>query len=117
MTEAKRVAEFHRASGLGFLEAREFMRSKPHALCERIMAAHKQQGDATLHDPVEDDVRYSATISAAREDAERIALEELGGRPLGSCHFIWGRMREILKEQHGIDWYSPAEMNPGSCFD
>jgi hypothetical protein len=37
-----------------------------------------------------------------------------------SCHltpFIWRRQIEILKEEHGITWYSPREMNPSVIYD
>ena len=70
MTESERISELHKATGLGLLKARAFIQSTPDTLCDRIITAYRQQGDATLHDPLEDDVRFAAAISAARVEAE-----------------------------------------------
>ena len=40
------------------------------------------------------------------------ALEQLG-----CCHRIWSMQKTILKEKHGITWYTPAELNPDIKFD
>ena len=53
--------------------------------------------------------------------AELEAQEQLRAsgipRTLGYCHALWAAQREILKEKYGIDWRSPAEMNPNIIFD
>lgn len=36
---------------------------------------------------------------------------------LGICHTIWRIKKMLLKECYDIDWRTPAEMNPGVCFD
>jgi hypothetical protein len=38
-------------------------------------------------------------------------------RPLGSCHFLWCEKKKLLQEKHGVNWFTPAEMNPGMRFD
>ena len=35
---------------------------------------------------------------------------------MGICHRYWHRKKELLKEC-GVDWKSPAEMNPDVIFD
>ena len=35
----------------------------------------------------------------------------------GMCHMIWGLKKEILKEKYGMTWYTPAEVNPYTCYD
>ena len=35
---------------------------------------------------------------------------------MGTCHRYWCRQKELLKEA-GIDWHTPAEMNPNAKFD
>jgi len=35
---------------------------------------------------------------------------------MGSCHRYWARKRDLLKTA-GIEWKSPAEMNPNIRFD
>ncbi len=38
-------------------------------------------------------------------------------RHTGLCFRIWSAKRELLKEEYGIDWRSPAQMNPRVRFD
>ena len=38
-------------------------------------------------------------------------------RGMGFCHSYWATKKSILKDKYGIDWKSPAEMNPQTCFD
>ena len=35
---------------------------------------------------------------------------------LGLCHQIWARKKQLLAER-GIDWKTPAEINPDIQFD
>ncbi len=35
----------------------------------------------------------------------------------GICHAIWARKKQLLWELYGIDWKSPAELNPTTRFD
>ena len=69
-----------------------------------------------LYDPIRDDPDIGPIIKAA---AERAHQEVSGGKyeHLGTCHLIWRRQKEILKEEHGITWYSPSEMNPRVIYD
>lgn len=67
-----------------------------------------------LYDPINDDPTYAWAIKEAGDRAS----EEVGQQfVMGTCHRIWNRKKEILKEEFGIDWYSPREMNPGARFD
>lgn len=36
---------------------------------------------------------------------------------LGSCHWLWGMKKHILKKKYGITWYTPAELDPDVIFD
>ena len=36
---------------------------------------------------------------------------------LGFCHTYWGIKAEILKNEYGITWFSPAECNPADIYD
>lgn len=38
-------------------------------------------------------------------------------RTLGSCHWLWGMKKRILKEKYGIIWYAPSEVNPDCIYD
>lgn len=35
---------------------------------------------------------------------------------LGRCHAVWERQARILREEHFVRWYSPAQMNPLTDF-
>ena len=67
-----------------------------------------------LYDPINDDPAFAWAIKEAQQRAE----EELGPPvEMGSCHRRWRRKKEILKEEFGIDWFTPSEMNPRARFD
>jgi hypothetical protein len=36
---------------------------------------------------------------------------------MGRCHDVWGRMRDILKNEHGIVWYPPNRINTDLLYD
>lgn len=65
-----------------------------------------------LSDPQEKDPAKARWIRLA---SKRAAAEvEVG---FGQCHAHWALQRKILAEEYGIDWKSPAQMNPNVCFD
>ena len=110
-----------------------FLAGRPAGLCARIIAAKESQKEGLLHDPIEDEPAHTQQFADARKKAEeafRTRMEERNAeyvrrgldhlvteRPLGGCHFVWKEMKRVLLEQHGIEWFTPAEMNPGCRFD
>lgn len=68
-------------------------------------------------DPIEYDRRRAWMV----EEAEKEASAELaasGIKPdLGYCHSLWPRMKQIMKAKYGVNWRSPAELNPDIFFD
>jgi len=36
---------------------------------------------------------------------------------MGYCHVFWPAKKKVLREKYGIDWKSPAELNPDARFD
>lgn len=67
------------------------------------------------HDPIERDPEISPLI----DQADKVAQQELANEKQrkGFCHLYWRTKKRILKEQFGVDWKTPAEMNPGVLFD
>ncbi|MBK9410120.1 MAG: hypothetical protein IPN47_19150 [Gemmatimonadetes bacterium] len=70
------------------------------------------------HDPVEQSPAYLAVV----HHAEELAWQELDrlGIPrgsFGSCHAFWAAKQQVLHDRFGIEWKSPAEMNPLIIFD
>ena len=65
------------------------------------------------------------TYCAVKDEVTERAREDIRERwgiendkwPLGSCHFIWGRMQQIFKDEYGIDWKSPAECESDVHYD
>lgn len=67
------------------------------------------------YDPVEDTPEYKAI----EEEVEREIQRELGDEPqgyMGFCYRYWSVKRTVLA-RHGIEWRSPAMMNPRVIFD
>lgn len=68
------------------------------------------------YDPIEDDPAVQPFLQAAEKEAK--SAEELqGSRPKGWTHGFWRVKKRILKEKYGIDWRTPAELNPDWAFD
>lgn len=67
------------------------------------------------HDPIEHDPAIAPLI----DEADKLAQREVENhkQQMGVCHLYWRTKKRILKEQFGIDWQTPAEMNPGVLFD
>lgn len=65
------------------------------------------------------------TYCAVKDEVTERAREDIRERwgiendkwPLGSCHFIWGGMQQIFKNECGIDWKSPAECESDAHYD
>lgn len=38
-------------------------------------------------------------------------------KDLGFCHYYWGEKKDRLWKKYGMDWKTPAEMNPDILFD
>jgi len=65
-------------------------------------------------DPVEKTLRY---ILVEKKVDQEVRKKIGNGGYLGYCHRFWALKQRILKEEYGIDWKSPAEMNPDWFFD
>ena len=86
-------------------------------LLRRIERAKSSQRlhnpEAELHDPIEDNPRIRPIV----REVQRRAEKESPIRGMGRCHDVWGRMRDILKTEHGIVWYPPSRMNTDLLYD
>lgn len=67
------------------------------------------------HDPVEWTKEWEEVI----DDVDKIVEARLADHPrgMGFCHALWHLRAEVLSEQYGIQWRSPARMNPRVMFD
>lgn len=90
------------------------MSHRERLLHERIEIAEQQQGDVDeLHDPIEDDPELQPILA----EAAAIAEAEVPDTGMGWCHSVWERQQRILRSRYSIEWFSPADMNPGVFYD
>ena len=72
-----------------------------------------------LHDPIEDHPATKRLIAKAGREAEAELKRAgmVGPGELGYCHALWAMQQRILRERYGVEWRTPAEMNPDIMFD
>ena len=66
-----------------------------------------------------DFIEKTATYQEAKPIIEELIKQELGEMYgcFGSCHAIWRQRKKLMMERYGIEWFTPAELNPDVCFD
>lgn len=67
-----------------------------------------------LRDSIEETQEYKKIEQELEKELSKL-MENIPR--FGSCHYYWANKKRILKEKYGIDWKSPAELNPHICFD
>lgn len=67
------------------------------------------------HDPIEDTAVYQEVIKDVEKELDELLKDK--PRSMGFCHIYWYEKKRILKEKYGIEWKSPALMNPHVRFD
>lgn len=98
----------------------EDIREEISELERNIAAADKGEFDKIeksghlKHDPVEWTARYEEVI----DEVESIVEQRLADHPrgMGFCHAYWHEKAAVLAN-YGVEWRSPARMNPGVLFD
>ena len=66
------------------------------------------------YDPVEDTPEFQ-TI---KDELEAKIIAKIGPNSgMGYCYLYWETKRDILKKDYGIEWKSPALLNPKVRFD
>jgi hypothetical protein len=79
---------------------------------------HASPGDGGLrHDPIEDDPAIRPLIQAATAEAEKQLEHSPEKGHKGFVHLLWHTEKDILKKKYGVDWKTPAEMNPRAIID
>ena len=65
-----------------------------------------------------DPVEYSDEYLKIELELKRLIRAEIGeGGYRGFCHKYWHTKKRILKNQFGIEWKSPIDLNPKIIFD
>ena len=60
---------------------------------------------------------YESVRDKVESQARRKVLGLCGRYHMGACHAIWSEMRRIYRDEYGIEWQSPAQLNPRVRFD
>lgn len=66
-----------------------------------------------------DPVEYTWQWEKIYYDVEAKLEDRFANAPrhMGFCFHFWSAKQELLKEEYGIDWHSPSQMNPHVMFD
>ena len=66
-----------------------------------------------------DPVEYTFRWEDIYYEVERRLDERFANAPrhMGFCFLYWNAKRDLLKDEYGIDWKSPSQMNPRVMFD
>lgn len=67
------------------------------------------------YDFIEETEVYQEAKPIIEEMIKQNLGEQCGRR--GACNAIWSLRKQLLMEHYGIEWFTPAELNPGVCFD
>ena len=68
-----------------------------------------------VRDPLEDMPEFKDEFEQARRFAAIRTRDSAGN--LGHINVYWWEMKRFLRERHGIDWKTPAELNPNTSYD
>jgi hypothetical protein len=109
------LVQFCRCTGFTMKMARLELKEMEPKLRSRVLLAAQvgKSDDEMLRDPIEADEVFGKLIEEAAAKAEKNVAYD----GLGACQMIWAEQARILKEEHAIDWYSPAQMNPWVMMD
>lgn len=92
----------------------KYVYEAPYFLFDGKWITFPKRGDL-YYDFVED----TAVYKEVEPIVEAMIMEILGERYdyFGACHAIWHHQKRLLMEKYGIEWFTPAELNPGVDFD
>ena len=76
-----------------------------------------RQESKLKHDPIEDAPKYKHIFETIDVEVNEILKDDPHRNHIGFCYTFWETKKRLLKEKYGIDWKSPAQMNPHVIFD
>ena len=131
---ASLVIRLRKQTGLPLMECKHFLERFTPEERIRLVELRESQTDTFVHDPIEDNPSIRSLFEAVRAEVNGVVTEEhrkriaeleessptveslfRGGR--GLCHREWQLTKKLMKERHGIEWQSPADLNPWVIFD
>ncbi|MAT72203.1 MAG: hypothetical protein CMJ58_22070 [Planctomycetaceae bacterium] len=106
------VEEVQRRTGRSLQECRRIL-SCP-TLDEYWRLTGDGPNDLDERDPAESDSSLAPYLLRATLETERKVGPD---GDIGYCFAYWDRKKRILREQYGVHWRTPAEMNPETFYD
>jgi len=80
--------------------------------------AASQPANAGLkRDPIENAPEHRKVFEQIDSEVQLSLSSHPQKGSMGFVHIFWETKKSILKQKYGIDWRSPAEMNPHVMFD
>ena len=68
-----------------------------------------------------EEILNQVDMRVGKELAQMGLMEEREGKyhslTEGVCHTFWNKKKQILREEYGIDWRSPQDLNPDTLYD
>ena len=120
---AQEVCLLRRATGMPICRAVALLEKTPEPLRSRMLQAAAEQvttGESGhLTDPTQHDPATSGTFQRVHREVIRDlpTPERILGMMNRTHHLTIAReMQRRLRNQHGIVWFTPLEMNPGMKF-
>jgi hypothetical protein len=124
------VMQVRRATGMGIINAKHFLETASPLLYSRFVEALQtnNRGWSFLYDPIEDEPEFAESFKGAEREAEQeLSKPEKGFsesssatvhllRRRGQTHTLQSIKQRILREKYNIEWFTWAEMNPGTHF-
>lgn len=77
----------------------------------------RQGGSGLKRDPIEADPRYRKIFAGIELEVDQAVAGDPRRGSMGFVHLRWEVKKRILKQNYGIEWRSPAELNPHVMFD
>ena len=133
---ANLIMRLRRATGLPVLDAKRVLME--HDADDRLAfvtaTENQPRTSGMARDPQEDDDVLGPIIHATLDAVtERVvneydehiaemrkatpAMADFLSNRRGICHRIWAETKKHLNDEHGVEWRTPAEINPGTIFD
>lgn len=124
------VAQLRKYTGQPVIDCKEILADLPVELAEAYVQYYSEHSISWFIDPIEVDPKYKEAFEDAEKEAsayleswkkKRLAEFESSGMEhrtfRGASHIKANEKQRVLKENHGVSWKTPSQMNKNVVFD
>ena len=117
---AETLMRVHRVTRLPVLQAKVFLENASPLFYSRFVAAVNAASinsneTIVLCDPMEKEPETQKVIENVENEVKELFRDRQ--HKSGFSRLFAHHKKQILKDRFGIEWFTPAEMNPGIIFD